>query len=57
MVELVGQKLHLEAYSKEEVLRILGVTAEELLTTSLSVNTTHSMSHFIDSPSDLCYKN
>ena len=39
MAGLVGELLHKEAYSKQEICDILGVTSEELAGTSLSPNT------------------
>ena len=39
MVKIVADTLHPEPYSKEEVCKVLGVTEEELVTTSLSQNT------------------
>jgi N-acetylgalactosamine kinase len=39
MVRVVGEVLHKEPYSKEEVCQLLEVSSEELATTSLSQNT------------------
>ena len=39
MASLVGEILHKELYSKQEICEILGVTSEELAETSLSPNT------------------
>ena len=39
MVKTVAEMLHPEPYSKEELCKVLEVTEEELVTTSLSQNT------------------
>ena len=39
MVKTVAKVLHPEPYSKEELCKVLEVTEEELVTTSLSQNT------------------
>jgi N-acetylgalactosamine kinase len=41
MLEEVKQNLHQEPYTKDEVCQELGVTAEVLVSTSLSENTLH----------------
>ena len=41
MIELVKENIHEQVYTKDEILRELEVTPDELLETSLSVNTAH----------------
>lgn len=42
MIILVEKNLHQNAYSKTEICELLGVSADELATTSLSANTLES---------------
>lgn len=41
MIALVKENLHEQAYDKQEILELLGVSAEQLQKTSLSANTAH----------------
>lgn len=45
MLALVDEELHPEPYNREEICRVLGVTAEQLCTDLLSANTQH-VTHF-----------